>query len=185
MISKKLETGMPSDHPPLRIGISACLLGQKVRYDGDHKHKAFMVETLSQWAELIPVCPEVAIGLGVPREPIRLESDGKVVRALGVDSRIDVSERLQGYGREMARELAGLSGYVFKSRSPSCGMKQVSLYGPDGEIDQAGVGLYAAEIIRAMPELPMEEENRLCSLEQCERFMERVRAYRRWQDQQP
>lgn len=170
--------------PPLRIGISACLLGQRVRYDGDHKRHENIVDVLSQWAELLPVCPEVAIGLGVPREPIRLEGSAESVRAIGIINRQDVSEELRAYGRKAAARLAGVSGYVFKSKSPSCGLRSAKLHTDAGEILQSGVGLYAAEMIHAMPSMPVEEESQLDSLAQCEHFIERVRAYRLWQDRQ-
>jgi len=165
------------ESPVLRIGVSACLLGQMVRYDGGHKQHAPIVEILSQWAELIPVCPEVAIGLTVPREPIRLEERGGSVHAVKINSRTDVSKPLRDYGMLMASSLAGISGYIFKSKSPSCGLASVSVYDSEGSVSRTGAGLFAAEIMHAFPQLPVVEESELVTLKHCERFMECVRAY--------
>lgn len=177
----------PSERPPLpgliRIGISSCLLGQKVRYDGGDKHDAYINGTLARFFEFVPVCPEVAIGLGVPRAPIQLVDDPTAPRAVGVhDPGLDVTDRLTDYGRRMGRELAGaISGYILKSRSPSCGMVRVKLY-RNGVPSQKGVGLYARALMTAQPLLPVEEEGRLGDLALRENFIERVFAYRRWQE---
>lgn len=168
---------------PVRIGVSACLLGQEVRYDGGHKRASFVADVLPRYVELIPLCPEVAIGLGVPREPIRLEGVPEAPRAVGVSNRqLDVTDRLQDYGREVAATLGDISGYIFKSKSPSCGLEEVRLHTADGGEIAAGTGLYAAEIVRAMPLLPVVAESGLADPEGRENFMERVFAYHRWQE---
>lgn len=168
---------------PLRIGVSACLLGQEVRYDAGHKREPFVAEVLARHVELVPVCPEVAIGLGVPREPIRLEGTAAAPRASGVLSRdLDVTERLRGYGRQTAERLADISGYILKSKSPSCGLRRVKLVGEDGRLRRSATGIFAAELERALPLLPMVEEDDLGEPAMRENFMERVYGYRRWQD---
>jgi uncharacterized protein YbbK (DUF523 family) len=113
----------------IRLGISSCLLGQKVRFDGNHKHDSFLTGTLGQFFEWVPVCPEVAIGLGIPRPPIRLVGSPASPRAVGVkDASIDMTDKLAAYGKRQAHALGDLSGYIFKSKSPSCGMERVKVY---------------------------------------------------------
>ncbi|MEK7323426.1 MAG: DUF523 and DUF1722 domain-containing protein [Pseudomonadota bacterium] len=168
----------PSDR--IRIGISSCLLGQQVRYDGNHKHDAFITDTLGAVFDFIAVCPEVAIGMGVPRPPIRLTGDVQAPRAVGVqDPALDVTAALTAYGRRMALELDGISGYIFKGKSPSCGLRRVKVYG-GGAPSMQGIGLYAREIVQRRPLLPAEEEGRLGDPVLRENFIARVFAYRRW-----
>ncbi len=167
------------------IGISSCLLGQHVRYDGGHKRDRFITGTLSQYFHYVPVCPEVAIGLDVPRDPIRLQRRGGTIRVVGVnDPEFDVTERLREFGNEMARSLTELSGYIFKSKSPSCGMERVKVYPekPTGAPGTQGVGQYADAFMQSRPLLPVEEEGRLSDPVLRENFIERVFTYRRWQD---
>jgi uncharacterized protein YbgA (DUF1722 family)/uncharacterized protein YbbK (DUF523 family) len=172
--------------PPLstdriRIGVSSCLIGERVRYDGGDKRDGFIVDSLGAAFELVPVCPEVAIGMGVPRPPIRLVGDLQQPRALGVDDPdLDVSAPLTAFGRRMAVELDDIDAYIFKSRSPSCGPARVKVYGA-GKVPRAqGVGLYAREIMARQPLLPVEEEGRLVEPLRRDNFIERVFAYRRW-----
>lgn len=176
--------GVPSSATgPLRIGVSACLLGQEVRYDAGHKREPFVAEVLPRYVELVPVCPEVAIGLGVPREPIRLQGTAEAPRAIGVLTRdLDVTDRLRDYGRQTVERLADISGYILKSKSPSCGLRRVKLVGHDGRLRRVGTGIFAAELERALPLLPMVEEGDLSEPALRENFMERVYGYRRWQD---
>ncbi|NIR31830.1 MAG: DUF1722 domain-containing protein [Gammaproteobacteria bacterium] len=167
----------------VQIGISSCLLGEAVRFDKGHKRDGFITGTLSQYFDFVPLCPEVAIGMGVPREPIRLIGDAEGPRAVGVRTEsLDVTGALVDYGRRMANELNDISGYIFKSKSPSCGMERVKLYSSRGPASKNGVGLYAREIMRGRPLLPVEEEGRLNDPVLRENFIERVFAYRRWQD---
>lgn len=166
----------------IRLGVSSCLLGQKVRFDGNHKLDVYLAGTLGEFFEWVPVCPEVAIGLGVPRPPIRLVGHPSAPRAVGVrDDALDVTEKLAAYGKQQARRLADLSGYVFKSRSPSCGMERVRVYQP-GAPAKNGRGIYADAFISARPWLPAEEEGRLGDARLRENFIERVFLYRRWQE---
>jgi len=173
----------PRTHPVLRIGVSSCLLGEPVRFDGQHKRDAFVTGVLAEHVQLIPVCPEVAIGLGIPREPIRLTGDAAAPRAVGSRTPgLDVTDALADHGRRMARELGDISGYVFKNKSPSCGKERVKVYHPGGGRPAGkGTGIYAAELMRALPLLPVEEEGRLHDPGLRESFFERVFAYRRWQ----
>ncbi|MEW6776819.1 MAG: DUF523 and DUF1722 domain-containing protein [Bdellovibrionota bacterium] len=168
--------------PKIRLGVSSCLLGEKVRYDGGHKRDSYVVKTLGRFFELIPICPEVEIGMGVPREPIQLERAGKKIRAVGVkDRELDVTEKLSRYGRKMARELEGLGGYVFKSGSPSCGLFGVNIYPGKRGTAKNGRGLYAEAFLEGQPFLPTEEEGRLGDPDLRDNFFERVFAYYRWQ----
>jgi uncharacterized protein YbgA (DUF1722 family)/uncharacterized protein YbbK (DUF523 family) len=177
---------VPTTHsrrPRIRIGISSCLLGARVRYDGNHKHDAFVTETLGRFFEFVPVCPEVGIGMGVPRPAIRLVGEPVAPRAVGrEDQTIDVTAKLHAYGERMAHELGGLSGYIFKSKSPSCGLERVPVYGAHGPAMRQGRGLFAATFLAGQSWLPAEEEGRLCDPELRENFIERVYAFRRWQD---
>jgi uncharacterized protein YbgA (DUF1722 family)/uncharacterized protein YbbK (DUF523 family) len=169
--------------PRIRIGISSCLLGNKVRYDGNHKLDTYITRTLGRYFEFIPVCPEMAIGLGVPRPPIRLAGNSKAPRAVGVkDPTLDVTGELAAYGTRMARELIDISGYILKSRSPSCGMERVKLYNPGRPAAKRGRGIYTAAFMSVQPLLPMEEEGRLSDPRLRENFIERVFAYHRWRE---
>ncbi len=165
---------------PLRLGISACLLGEKVRYDGNHKRDGYIVETLGRYCDFQSFCPETAIGMGVPRPPIRLVGDPASPRAVGVqDPGLDVTTRLTRYGRDTARVIGHLDGFILKANSPSCGMQRVRLYG-DGSAGRRGVGLFARELMRANPLLPLEEEGRLNDPLLRDGFIERLFTYRRW-----
>lgn len=169
-------------HARIRLGISSCLLGQKVRFDGNHKHDSFLTGTLGEFFEWVPVCPEVAIGLGVPRPPIRLVGSAASPRAVGVrDLSMDVTDKLEAYGKHQARALDDISGYIFKSRSPSCGMERVKIYRRAGVPPAAGRGIYAEAFLSTQPWLPAEEEGRLSNPRLRENFIERVFVYRRWQ----
>ncbi|MBI3570765.1 MAG: DUF1722 domain-containing protein [Gammaproteobacteria bacterium] len=166
---------------PIRLGISSCLLGQKVRYDGNHQHDRLITGTLGKYFEFVPVCPEVAIGLGVPRPPIRLVGNPAAPRAVGVaDPTLDVTRQLANYGTRMARALDDISGYILKSRSPSCGVEQVKVYDSRDRV-RNGRGVYATAFLAQRPLLPVQEEARLDDPELRSNFIERVFAYRRWQ----
>ena len=177
-------TPFPDTHDAkIRLGISSCLLGQKVRFDGNHKLDSFLTDTLGPHFDWVPVCPEVAIGLGVPRPPIRLLGSPGAPRAVGVkDGSLDVTDRLAAYGKKQARKLDGLSGYVFKSKSPSCGLERVKIYSRTGVPAKLGRGIYARAFLADQPWLPVEEEGRLNNPRLRENFIERVFVYRRWQE---
>jgi len=185
--SKDHHTGDPGTDerlPRPRIGVSSCLLGESVRFDGGHKHNSYITQTLGQFFDFEPLCPEVAIGLDIPRPPIRLVGEPDDPRAVGVkDPTLDVTEALRDYGERMAGELGHISGYIFKRASPSCGMERVKVYDEDGGMpDNSGRGIYARAIMQALPLLPTEEEGRLNDPVLRENFVERVYVYRRWQD---
>ncbi len=168
--------------PRIRIGISSCLLGQKVRFDGNHTQDHFISSTLGEVFDFVPVCPEVGIGMGVPRPTIRLVGPADAPRAIGVkDTSIDVTDKLVQYGKRTASKLGDLSGYIFKSKSPSCGMERVKLFNGTGSSSKQGVGLYAREIMRAHPLLPVEEEGRLGDPLLRDNFLECVFIYHHWQ----
>jgi uncharacterized protein YbgA (DUF1722 family)/uncharacterized protein YbbK (DUF523 family) len=169
------------DDTPIRIGVSACLLGSEVRFDGGHKRNEFLVETLGRFVEFVPVCPEVEIGLGTPRESLRLERDGTGVRLIANKSRHDHTAAMNDYSARRTAALAteDLSGYVLKKDSPSCGMERVRVYGKSGMPARDGGGLYARALLKRFPNLPVEEEGRLSDPHLRENFVERVFAYRR------
>ncbi len=168
--------------PQPRVGVSSCLLGEQVRHDGGHKRSRFIADVLSRHVRFDPVCPELAIGLGVPREPIRLQGRPDTPRAVGTRTQeLDVTAALDGYGAAQAERLQAISGYLFKSKSPSCGMERVRVYDHNGVPANTGRGIYAAAIMRALPLLPVEEEGRLNDPALRENFLERLYAYQRWQ----
>jgi uncharacterized protein YbgA (DUF1722 family)/uncharacterized protein YbbK (DUF523 family) len=174
----------PAEFPslPLRIGISSCLLGNAVRFDAGHKHSTYITKTLGEYFEFVPFCPEVAIGLGVPRPPLRLVRVGGSIRVRGVrDPERDVTEALVENAAAVARELQGVCGYLFKKGSPSCGIERVKVYDADsGHPVNSSSGVYAGTIMQALPELPVEEEGRLMDPRLRENFVERVFIYHRW-----
>ncbi|MEF8792855.1 YbgA family protein [Thiohalorhabdus sp.] len=179
------ETTSPNAEAPtdrIPVGISSCLLGEEVRFDGQHKRDAYINGTLSAYFDFIPVCPEVAIGLGVPREPIRLQADkGEPVRVVGTrNPDMDVTEDLHAYGRQMAAELPHIHGYILKKGSPSCGMERVKVYKPDGNPLTNTAGAYAESLMAQRPLLPVEEEGRLGDPMLRENFIERVFVHERW-----
>ncbi len=170
---------------PIRIGISACLLGRAVRYDGGHKQNAFLTDVLAAHVEFVPVCPEVELGMGVPREAIRLVGDAKRPALVGVVSGTDHTHAMETYARRKARALDALDlcGYVLKKDSPSCGMERVRVHrASGGPPSRDGVGLFARALLEHAPLLPVEEEGRLTDARLRENWVERVFAYRRFRD---
>lgn len=166
----------------IRIGISSCLLGQEVRYDGGHKHNGYITETLGAYFDFVPFCPEVAIGLGVPRPPIRLVKTGRAVQARGIkDPALDVTAPLVAYATTVAAQLAPVSGYILKKGSPSCGMERVKVYSATGMPLPGHAGIYAGMLMALRPDLPFEEEGRLMDPVLRENFIERVFIHHRWQ----
>jgi len=166
----------------IRVGISGCLIGQEVRYDGGHKHNEYITRSLGQFFEFVPFCPEVAIGMGIPRPPIRLVKTGSDVQARGVENpALDVTRKLVAYADRVAPQVRKLSGYILKKNSPSCGMERVKLYSPGGTPVGKASGLYAGRLQALHPEIPFEEEGRLMDPVLRENFVERVFVYHRWQ----
>jgi uncharacterized protein YbgA (DUF1722 family)/uncharacterized protein YbbK (DUF523 family) len=166
--------------PPIRIGISACLLGDEVRFDGGHKRDRFLTDTLGPFVEWVKVCPEVEMGLGTPRETLRLVADDARLRLVTTRTQIDHTDGMNRWSAARVEELAheSLSGYVLKKDSPSCGMVRVKVYGL-AMPERSGRGLFATALMGRFPNLPVEEEGRLSDPRLRENFIERVFAYRR------
>jgi uncharacterized protein YbgA (DUF1722 family)/uncharacterized protein YbbK (DUF523 family) len=169
---------------PIRIGVSSCLLGEQVRFDGGHKRSDFLTDTLGRFVEFVPVCPEMEIGLGTPRESIRLVRDGDdadAIRLVGNKTGLDHTDKMKAYADRRTSELGReeLSGYVLKKDSPSCGMERVRVYAASGMATRDGAGLFASALMFRYPSLPVEEEGRLNDPHLRENFVERVFAYRR------
>ena len=175
---------LPEPDKNITLGISACLMGEKVRYDGGHKRSSFCMNTLTDYFHFTPVCPEVAIGLGIPRQPIRLVGDQTTVRVIGTDNPdLDVTEKLADYGRQKAEELSDICGYILMQKSPSCGMERVKVYHKNGSpLGKSAPGAYAQSLMIEKPLLPIEEEGRLHDPVLKENFFTRVYAYHRWQE---
>ncbi|MBU2431525.1 MAG: DUF523 and DUF1722 domain-containing protein, partial [Proteobacteria bacterium] len=167
---------------PLKIGISSCLLGNKVRYDGGHSHDPFLTQTLGLFAEYVSVCPEVECGMPVPREAIRLEGEAQNPRLVTRKTRIDKTDQMMTWikGRigELARE--NLCGFIFKSKSPSSGLYRIKVYGEDGSVRENGTGLFAKAFTEAFPRIPVEEAGRLNDPKLRENFIENIFALQRW-----
>ncbi len=163
----------------IRIGVSACLVGEKVRYDGGHKRDPHVTGELAECFELVPVCPEAEVGMGTPRETVRLEGAAAAPRMIAPASGADWTERMSDFAARRLRELEGLDlcGFVFKKNSPSCGVFGVELWRADGTVVRDGRGLFAAAFTRVHPEAPVEEEGRLADPGLRADFVRRVLAY--------
>jgi uncharacterized protein YbgA (DUF1722 family)/uncharacterized protein YbbK (DUF523 family) len=174
------------DSSRVRIGISSCLLGEKVRFDGGHKKDEFLTSHFGRYVEWVPVCPEFEIGLGVPRESLRLVADGKNVRLVAPRSGLDHTERMNNWTKEQTRHLIDqeLCGYVLKRSSPSCGLERVKVYSGSGLLNREGRGVFASGLVDRFPNLPMEEEGRLNNARLRENFVSQVFCYKRWMDLQ-
>ncbi|MEJ2546615.1 MAG: DUF523 and DUF1722 domain-containing protein [Gemmatimonadota bacterium] len=178
------SNGMNGRNQPLRLGISSCLLGQEVRYDGGHKRDRFLTDTLGNYVTWVPVCPEVEIGLGTPRPTIRLEETSDGVRLVMPSTGDDLTVTMRDYSIDRVQRLEkhGLAGYVLKKDSPSCGMERVKIRDQNDVPARTGVGIYAAELMRLAPDLPIEEEGRLNDPRLRENFITRIFSYQRWLD---
>lgn len=176
MNAQSTETKIP-------VGISSCLLGDSVRYNGGHKHSKYCTEKLSKYFDFHSFCPEMAIGLGVPREPIRLVGEWVNPRVVGTkDETIDVTEDLRAYANEVLNTAGNLRGYIFMKDSPSCGLFSTKVYKNGGVHQKKRAGLYADEIVKALPNLPVEEEGRLNDALLRENFIARVFLYHDWHE---
>jgi uncharacterized protein YbgA (DUF1722 family)/uncharacterized protein YbbK (DUF523 family) len=169
---------------PIRIGISTCLLGEKVRYDGGHKLDRFLVDTLGKYVEYVPVCPEAECGFGIPREAFHLTGDPDSPRLVTVRSQIDYTERMTDWAEKRVRDLEkeGLCGFIFKSNSPSSGMERVKVYNEKGVPSKKGVGIFANIFMRHFARIPVEEDGRLHDPGLRENFIERIFTMKRWRD---
>ncbi len=166
----------------IQIGISSCLLGEEVRYDGGHKRNVYITGTLSRYFDFKAICPEMAVGLGVPRPTIRLVDTGAGIRVVGVkDASLDVTDKLQDFSLDAMSGLRNISGYILKKDSPSCGMERVRVYNASDMPEKRGRGIFADTLMKALPYLPVEEEGRLMDPVLRENFIERVFIYYRWQ----
>jgi uncharacterized protein YbgA (DUF1722 family)/uncharacterized protein YbbK (DUF523 family) len=181
-----------TDYRP-RIGVSACLLGEPVRFDGGHKRDPFLVESFGAHVEWVPMCPEMEAGLGTPRDTMRLMLRGRPDRGRGETygpervamvvhkTGVDVTPLMQRYSERKVASLGdqGLNGFVLKKDSPSCGMARVKVYGESGPAERGGRGVFAAALMARWPNLPVEEEGRLGDPQLRENFVERVFAHQR------
>lgn len=169
------------------LGISSCLLGNSVRFDRGHKHNAYITETLGEYFEFEPFCPEVTAGLGIPRAPIHLVKRAQGIRALTVKNHaLDATDALTAASQQLLAnpKVAELSGFILKKDSPSCGMERVKVYEEQATSqppERNGIGLFAAALQQQYPNLPLEEEGRLCDPILRENFIVRVFVYQRWQ----
>lgn len=173
-----------SSDVPIRVGISSCLLGENVRFDGGHKRHDFLKSTFGLFVEWVAVCPEVEVGLPTPRDSMRLEGSAASPRLVITKTREDITDRMNRYSEERVAQLEGadLCGFVLKKDSPSCGLHKVRVYNESGMPSRDGIGLFARALTTSLPGLPVEDEGRLADPALRESFVERVFAYRRLKD---
>jgi uncharacterized protein YbgA (DUF1722 family)/uncharacterized protein YbbK (DUF523 family) len=173
-------------HPVIRLGISSCLLGEQVRWDGKHKLDQWLADQLGRLVRYCPVCPEVGCGFGVPREPLCLVGDSQAPRLATARTEQDHTRRMLQWARRWVRELEGtdLCGFVFKGRSPSCGTEQVRVYGvkKKGTAIARGQGLFARVFMEHFPLVPVVDDARLHDAQLREGFIERVLVMKQWRD---
>ena len=168
----------------IKLGISSCLLGEQVRYDGGHKLDRFLSDTLGKYVDYVPVCPEVECGLGVPRESMRLVGEPKAPRLVTSRSNQDHTDRMLDWAGKRVTELEseGLCGFIFKSKSPSSGMERVKVYDENGMPAKKGVGIFARRFMEHFPLIPVEEDGRLHDPRLRENFIERIFVFKRWRE---
>jgi uncharacterized protein YbgA (DUF1722 family)/uncharacterized protein YbbK (DUF523 family) len=168
----------------IRLGISSCLLGENVRWNGGHKLDRFLTDTLGQYVEYVPVCPEVECGFGIPRETLRLVGDPEDPRLVTSRTNVDHTDRMKAWARQRVTELAkeDLCGFIFKSDSPSSGMERVKVYNPKGMPEKKGVGMFARAFMEHFPLIPVEEDGRLHDPKLREIFIEQIFALKRWRE---
>ncbi len=168
---------------PIRVGVSRCLLGEEVRFDGGHKRDRFLTDVLGRYVEWVPVCPEAEAGFGTPREPMRLVARSEQPQLVTITSERNLTKPLNVFTKRKldTLEQSGLSGYIFKKDSPSCGIERVELYHAHGVPSRTGVGLFAEAFKQRFPLVPIEDEGRLCDHVLRDSFIERMFCYHRWQ----
>ena len=178
-----IKTPSAEEALPIRLGISTCLLGEKVRFDAGHKKDRYLTDVLGEYFEWVPVCPELEVGMGVPREAVRLVGPPDAPKMIGVKSARDWTEEMNGFssGRMASLRNLQLSGYIFKSDSPSCGMERVKVFAPNGIPMKNGRGLFTKIFMETFPLVPAEEEGRLNDPGLRENFIVRVFSYHRLQ----
>jgi uncharacterized protein YbgA (DUF1722 family)/uncharacterized protein YbbK (DUF523 family) len=168
----------------IRLGVSTCLLGEAVRYDGGHAHDRYVTETLGHYMDFVPVCPEMEAGFGLPREPVRLVGDPASPRLMTVNTKKDLTDTMTAWARRRVRELEkeDLCGFIFKSKSPSSGMERVKVYTEKGMPVKTGVGFFARAFMEHFPLIPVEEEGRLHDPHLRENFIELIFTLNRWRE---
>lgn len=168
----------------IKVGVSSCLLGNKVRYDGGHKHDRYITDILGSYFDFVAVCPEVECGLSIPRETMRLVGDLEKPRLVTTRTGIDHTQKMLDFCNRRVKELEreNLCGFIFKKDSPSSGLHRVKVFGKSGQSQKKGRGLFAAALVDNFPLLPVEEEGRLHDAPLRENFIENVFCYKRWQD---
>ena len=168
----------------IKIGISSCLLGQAVRYDGGHKRNGFLINKLGRYFELVPICPEVGIGMPIPRPPIHLVKHGEEIRVLDARTHSrDYTGALYAYPDLIHKKIESLSGYILKKKSPSCGIESAEIFAeenPELPLPQKSSGMFVQSLQERFPLLPMEDEKRLCDPLERENFIQQVLVYQRW-----
>jgi uncharacterized protein YbgA (DUF1722 family)/uncharacterized protein YbbK (DUF523 family) len=167
-----------------KIGISSCLLGNPVRWNAGHKLDRFLTNTLGQFVEYVPVCPEVEAGFGVPRESVRLVGDPENPRMITFKSKKDLTDQMKRWAKKRVKELEkeDLCGFIFKSDSPSSGMIRVKVYSEKGMPRKVGVGMFAKAFMDHFPRIPVEDDGRLHNPAIRENFIERIFSLKRWRD---
>jgi uncharacterized protein YbbK (DUF523 family)/uncharacterized protein YbgA (DUF1722 family) len=177
------KTAGATDSEKIRIGVSACLLGMRVRYDGGHKHDPYVTESLGRIFHYVPVCPEVEYGLPVPRETLRLVGDPASPRLITSRTGVDHTEAMEQWSQARAKALSreGLAGFIFRSRSPSSGLKGVTVYNDHGRPAGSGSGIFAAAFLRQNPLVPVIDDEKLRNPAARESFIDGVLIYTRWQ----
>ncbi len=167
---------------PIKIGVSSCLLGNKVRYDGGHSHDRFITQTLGLFAEYIPVCPEVECGMPTPREAVRLVGSPENPRLETQKTAVDKTDQMKTWIKVRLEELAreNLCGFIFRSKSPSSGLYRIRVYGDDGKVRKNGTGLFAKAFTKTFPRVPVEEAGRLNDPKLRENFVENIFSLQRW-----
>lgn len=169
---------------PIKIGVSACLMGENVRWNGGHSRSRFITDTLSQFVEFVPVCPEVEAGFPTPRETFRLVGETDDPRLITTKGKVDHTDHMQQWARKRVRQLeeADLCGFIFKKDSPNSGLYRVKVYNDKGMPVKQGTGIFAREFVRQFPRVPVEEDGRLNDPKLRENFIEQIFAMRRWRD---
>ena len=172
------------EQPRIKLGVSTCLTGQPVRYDGGHKLDRFLIHTLGQYVDYVPVCPETECGLSVPREAMRLTGDPSSPRLITINTGVDLTDQMVTWAEKRLTELADedLCGFVFKSRSPSSGMERVKVYNSEGMPVKNGRGIFAGMFMDRFPLIPAEDEGRLNDPLLRENFIERIFTLKRWRE---
>ncbi len=175
------QTGSATADSTLFLGVSSCLLGKRVRFDGGHKHDRYVADVLGKVFTFVPVCPEVETGMSVPRETIDLHGTVDTPRLVGNETDIDRTSKMNRYAarRVKQRDLANICGFILKAKSPTCGLEKVRLYGSSGRVSYRATGLFAMALTRRYPSLPLIEERPLHDTDTRDNFIRRAFAYGR------